>query len=56
MTPTPSAPPTWRAVLFVAAPTPVWSSGSEPITDSVDGAKASPVPTPSSMKAGRASR
>jgi hypothetical protein len=39
---------------LVADPTPAFSIGTDPITDSVHGAKASPTPTPITMKAGRA--
>ncbi len=39
----------------MAAPTPAWSTGSEPITDSVQGAKARPVPRPISKNAGNTS-
>ena len=44
MTATPSAPPTWRVVSLTAEPTPAFSRGSEPITDSVAGAIVMPMP------------
>ena len=42
---TPSAPPTWRVVSFMAEPTPALSRGSEPMIDSVAGAIARPMPS-----------
>ena len=41
---TPRAPPTWRVVSLMAEPTPAFSRGSEPITDSVAGAIVMPMP------------
>ena len=43
---TPSAPPVVRVVSLTAEPTLALSSGSEPITDSVAGAIAMPMPKP----------
>ena len=51
-TATPSALPICNAVLLVAEPTPASSTDTEPMTDSVHGAIASPVPMPSRKKAG----
>src|SRR5664280_2338111 len=48
MTATPMAPPTCRAVLLVAEPTPARSRGNDPITDATDGAMIRPAPRPSS--------
>ncbi len=45
MTATPRAPPTCRVVSLTADPTPAFSRGSEPITDSVAGAIVMPMPT-----------
>ena len=41
---TPRAPPIWRVVSLTAEPTPAFSRGSEPITDSVAGAITMPMP------------
>ena len=41
---TPSAPPIWRVVSLTAEPTPAFSRGSEPMTDSVAGAITMPMP------------
>ena len=46
---TPSAPPTWRVVSFIAEPTPAFASGSEPMIDSVAGVIASDMPVPRTM-------
>jgi hypothetical protein len=43
---TPSAPPIWRVVSFIAEPTPAFASGSEPMIDSVAGVIASAMPEP----------
>jgi hypothetical protein len=50
-TATPSAPPTWRVVSFMAEPTPALASGSEPMIDSVAGAMVKPMPMPSRASA-----
>ena len=41
---TPRAPPIWRVVSLTAEPTPAFSRGSEPMTDSVAGAITMPMP------------
>ena len=43
---TPSAPPIWRVVSFIADPRPALASGSEPMIDSVAGTIAVPMPAP----------
>ena len=43
---TPSAPPISRVVSFIAEPTPAFSGGTEPMIESVAGAIAKPMPTP----------
>ena len=45
---TPSAPPISRVVSFTAEPTPAFSGGSDPMIESVAGAIAIAIPTPSS--------
>jgi hypothetical protein len=45
ITAVPSAPPTWRVTSFIAEATPAFSSGTEPMTDSVDGAITQPIDT-----------
>ena len=47
---TPSAPPTWRVVSLTAEPTPAFSRGSDPITDSVAGAMVIAMPAAMTMK------
>ena len=47
---TPSAPPVVRVVSLTAEPTLAFSTGSEPITDSVAGAIAMPMPNPSTSR------
>ncbi len=48
-TATPTAPPTWRVVSFMAEPTPALARGSEPMIESVAGAMTLPIPRPISM-------
>ena len=47
---TPRAPPTCRVVSLIAEPTPAFSRGSDPITDSVAGAIVMPMPAAITMK------
>ena len=44
MTATPRAPPTWRAVSFMAEPTPARPGGSLLMIDAVAGAISRPMP------------
>ena len=48
-TATPTAPPTWRVVSLTAEPTPALARGSEPMIESVAGARMFAIPRPSSM-------
>src|SRR5262249_7526185 len=49
-TATPSAPPTWRTVSFIADPTPALAGGSVAMIESVAGTMASPIPRPCSTR------
>ena len=55
-TATPSAPPTCIDVSLVAEPTPASARGSEPMIDSVSGARANPTPSPTRANQGSAWR
>jgi hypothetical protein len=55
-TATPSAPPTCSDVSLVADPTPASSLGTDPMTESVEGAMARPTPHPMIRKNGRHQR
>ena len=45
-TATPTAPPIWRVVSFMAEPTPAFARGSDPMIESVHGARTFAMPRP----------